>query len=316
MIEFFTKAILQPNFDKIQKPVLSQAEMTQTRLISNPKITANNSPMRSYEQFISKRDKPNPITPKTEVELDNNDQEVNQDNSLKPNTTKESKQVIGQWLRKNLRTYSKEIRDDIKVCNTAGGGMVVVSSSGGEAEIRCISNNGKELEIDIQGKPPAVVEQLANLGVEAKIGLVLVTNKYGKLVIGYTQENFPASKKILLNLEGFILREKTTYVDFFQQIQTEMAKQNKSLAKDVMRCNLKNQNASLNIENLNGVLKIVCQNQNGQISSINFNKLNAGTKKLVTILNEASKKGYNTSLILDPKYSTNQKFKIQPLYKN
>jgi hypothetical protein len=308
-MEFLLSAI-QPDFNKIQKPELTRVETSQVRHNSDYKVATNIKPeINNWSRFLPKKDKAieSPI-------IDEHNKNEHGEKPLTPKTTFESKKTVNNWLKKFLKTNSTEIKKDIIDCNKVGGEMAVVSSSGGDAEINCIAKNGQEVIIDTPGNSPKIVEALSNLGVEAKIGLKLVTNKYGKLVIGYTQENFPTEKKVLFERDGFVLREEITYNEFFKNIQLEIIKNSSDITYDIKRCNLGDNVASLSIENYNGMSTITCLNADGTKDSINFENLNPGTQRMVQILKMSSDYGYNTKLVINP--GPNYKFRIEPLYEN
>jgi hypothetical protein len=311
MFGFFTSAAIQPNFDNVQKPQPSKVEISPARYSKDYKVATKLPPSIDFKRFLPKKEAPAIKAPEVESE---DTEENNHDKPLAPKTTVESKKKVNNWLKKFLKINSTEIRKDIIDCNKVGGEMAVISSSGGDAEINCIAKNGQEVIIDTPGNSPKIVEALSNLGAEAKIGLKLVTNKYGKLVICYTQENFPTEKKVLFERDGFVLREEITYNEFFKNIQVEIIKNSSDITYDTMRCNLSDNVASLSIENYNGVSTITCLNADGTKDSINFENLNPGTKRMVQILKMSSDYGYNTKLVINP--GPNYKFKIEPLYEN
>jgi hypothetical protein len=315
MFEFFTLAITQPNFDKIPAPKLTSVEISQVR--TDYKITINPPPRIDFDRFLPKETTVIEVPHIEDGETGSN----HIDEPLKPQTTNETKKNIGNWLKnKFLRSNSKEIREDIKVCNDAGGDIVIAAKSAGDAEISCFANNGEGIEIDIPGNLPTIVEKLSTRGVEAKIGLKLVANKYGKLVIGFTQEKFPLETKVLFEKDGFILKDQTTYNRFFIKIQNEIAIDGDSIRNDVDRLNLQNQNASLIIESMNGVSTVKCLNGDGgsyaennkNIEIIRINNLSPRTQKFVQKLSLSSKFGYNTKAVFNPDY----KYNITPLYQN
>lgn len=118
-------------------------------------------------------------------------------------------------------------------------------------------------------------------------------------------------KNVLFERDGFILREETTYDEFFKKIKNEIIKEATSIRHDVQRCNLEGQNASLSIESNKGEISISCYNQDGTKDFIFFENLSKGSQKVVEILRKASEYGYNTSFEI----SQNNKYKLKPLYK-
>lgn len=307
MIEFLIQQQLpQPNKMEHTQPAVTENEFKLFR--SEYKEATSRPPTIDYKRFLPNREN---INPAPQIEGENE----NEDARLSLQITKESKSLIKKWIEKFLPKNRIEVIQDIEVCKNQGGDLAIVTNSGGDAEIECSSDNGEIIQIENTGSSPTILRELNEEGVEAKIGLKLVTNKYGKLVIGYTQEKFPIETKVLFEQDGFVLRDQTTQKRFYEKIKSEKSKYYDSLANDVNRCNLKNQNASLTFKNLDGDLKIICQNGNGKKDIIDFDMLSVGTQKIVNILNMASKEGYDTKITLNPNYPSNREINYEQIFR-
>ena len=303
MLEFFAAKIIQPNFDRVQTSKPTSAEISQVRYSKDYKVATKLPPKIDFKRFLPS-DRPAAEAPA----IENNHEESE---AINPITTKESKSKLSEWLKKFLPKNSKEVRQDIDDCESNRGKTVVVKASGGEAEIICTNESDAEIKIDKEGQTPTIVREISQRG-DAFVALSYVFNSRGQKVIGFTQEKIPAPKKVLFESNGFVLREETTYNEFFKNIQNEIIKNSYDIKYDTMRCNLGDNEASLSIESFDGVTLIQCLNKNGTEDLIDFDNLSFGTQKLLKILQVSSKFGYNTKIVFSP----DNKFKIEPIYKN